>query len=117
MSVAVMVVLIGTGSAWADLTDGLVAHWKLDGDANDSAGSNDGTLVNGPVWTAGQIDGALSFSNGVDYVDCGNDASLDITDAITVEAWIKPSEVNYNNSILAKGSNYWFSWDYSLESI
>ena len=45
MVVVVLVVLIGAGSAAADLTDGLVAHWKLDGDANDSAGSNDGPLL------------------------------------------------------------------------
>ena len=63
MAVAVLVVLIGGGSAWADLTDGLVAHWKLDDAtgtiAEDSAGSNDGTLVNGPIWTAGQIGGGV----------------------------------------------------------
>ncbi|RKY54763.1 MAG: hypothetical protein DRP89_04610, partial [Candidatus Neomarinimicrobiota bacterium] len=33
---------------------------------------------------------ALDFDGGNDYVDCGNDPSLDITDAITVEAWIYP---------------------------
>ena len=34
-------VLIVTGFAWADLTDGLAAHWKLDDDATDSTGTND----------------------------------------------------------------------------
>ena len=40
---AVMLVVISTSSAWADLTDGLVAHWKLDSDANDSAGNINNT--------------------------------------------------------------------------
>ncbi len=26
----IFMVLIGTGSAWADPTDGLVAHWEFD---------------------------------------------------------------------------------------
>ncbi len=90
MVVAIMVVLIGVGSAWADLTDGLVAHWKLDGDANDSAGSNDGTLVGDPCWVAGKIgDYALDFDGDGDYVDCGNGPSLNITEQITVSVWIK----------------------------
>ena len=76
-----MIVLIGTGSAWANLTDGLVSHWKLDGDANDSAGSNDGTIY-GATPTVGQIGGALEFDGSGDYVDCGNDDSLDMTDEI-----------------------------------
>ena len=41
MAVSVMAVLIVTGFAWADLTDGLAAHWKLDDDATDSTGTND----------------------------------------------------------------------------
>ena len=34
---------------------------------------------------------ALSFDGNDDYVDCGNDTSLDITDEITMEAWSKPA--------------------------
>ena len=30
MAVTGMVVLIACGSAWADLADGLIAHWPLD---------------------------------------------------------------------------------------
>lgn len=92
----------------------------------------DTDLAGGPRFLHGQIDmgayetsmtpdgfagTALDFDGVNDYVDCGNDASLDITDAITVEAWIKPDVVSHNNNILEKGNNYWLSWDYSLESI
>jgi len=104
-AVAVMVVLIGTGSAWADLTDGLVAHWKLDGDANDSAGSNDGTLVNGPVWTTGQIGGALDFDGTSDYVRIPDDDSISVGDQdYTICAWIKPDTLSsaYSSAIVSK---------------
>ena len=29
-----------------------------------------------------------------DYIDCGDDTSLDITSAITISMWIKPDAVN-----------------------
>ena len=55
-----------------DIPVGLVAHWTFDegeGDtAYDSAGTNYGTLVNGPQWTSGQINGALEFDGVDDYV-------------------------------------------------
>ncbi len=33
----------------------------------------------------------MSFDGSNDYVNCGNDESLNITDAITIEAWVKPA--------------------------
>ena len=55
---AIMTVLVGVSPTWADLTDSLITHWKLDETsgtiAEDSVGDNNGVLVNGPVWAAGQ---------------------------------------------------------------
>lgn len=45
--------------------------------------SNDGTNSGGTVESNG-----TTFDGGSDYVDAGNDSSLDITDAITIEAWV-----------------------------
>ncbi len=56
-----------------------------------TSNNNDGTLF-GPSFTAaGKIDGAYSFnSSEQDYIDIGQRASLnDISDAITLEAWVK----------------------------
>jgi hypothetical protein len=51
---------------------GMIAYWTLDepsgATAFDSVNGNDGTLVNGPVWTTGQVNGALSFDGTDDYV-------------------------------------------------
>ncbi len=73
----------------------IVAWWKLDETsgliAADSSGNgNDGTLTNmfGDEWTTGQVDGALEFDGADDNIDCGNDDSLNITDEITLSAWI-----------------------------
>jgi hypothetical protein len=57
--------------------------------AYDSVGDSDGQLMNGPMWTTGQIDGALSFDGVNDYVDCGSGPSN--YDNITVSAWMETS--------------------------
>jgi hypothetical protein len=78
-------------SDWLDtdtLAGGLVAHWKLDGDANDPVGGNHGTVYGNPVWTDGQFGGALDFDGNGDYVDCGNDSSLNLTNSLSISAWL-----------------------------
>jgi beta-lactamase regulating signal transducer with metallopeptidase domain len=71
---------------------GLVGHWSFDEGsgsiAYDSAGTNHGTLVNGPVWTTGPIGGALEFDGGDDYIEVPYDDSLAITDEITIGTWV-----------------------------
>jgi hypothetical protein len=77
-------------------TEGLISHWTLDEGvgsiAYDSAGDNDGTLVGDPVWTSGQIGGALDFDGAGDYVDLGNDSSLKPALPLTLSAWISFSQ-------------------------
>jgi hypothetical protein len=79
---------------------GPIAHWKFDEGSGttafDSAGNNHGTLIKGPQWTTGQINGALSFDGVDDYVDCGSDQSLDVTE-LTWSLWIKRAEITYSN--------------------
>jgi hypothetical protein len=65
--------------------------------ARDSSGNeNDGTIVGNPTWIAGVSGGGLEFhglgaaGGGGDYIDCGNDTSLDITGPISITLWIKP---------------------------
>jgi hypothetical protein len=57
----------------------IVAHWRLDNDATDSAGNIDGTLMNGAGFTTDAIVGthALSLeSPSSQYVDFGNPPGL-----------------------------------------
>jgi hypothetical protein len=78
------------------VTDGLVSFWSFDratisGDTvKDVWGNNDGTMVDTQV-VAGKINEGLEFSGSSSLVDIVIDPSLDITDAITIEAWIKLS--------------------------
>lgn len=75
-----------------------ISHWKMnDNAANttvvDSVGSNNGTAQQNTsaLHTTGKINGALTFNGTSDYVNCGNDSSLDITNAISISVWVKHS--------------------------
>ncbi|MHC4457061.1 MAG: LamG-like jellyroll fold domain-containing protein [Planctomycetota bacterium] len=78
------------------LEDGLVSHWTFDegegSTAYDSAGDNNGTLIGDANWTSGKIGGAIILDGNGDYVDCGNDSSLNVED-ITISAWINPDTI------------------------
>ena len=80
-----------------------------------SGNGNDGT-IHGAVATAGKIGQALSFDGTDDYVDCGSGYSLDITDALTIEAWVKFVDlVGWKTLIHGTttggwGAAYWFSF-------
>ena len=56
-----------------------VAHWRLDNDATDSVGGSDGTLMNGPEFTADAIVGSHALAldgTASQYVDFGNPQEL-----------------------------------------
>lgn len=55
-----------------------------------TSNNNDGTASNGVNQNAtGKIDGANSFDGVDDLVDYGSDNSLKMTDALTIELWVK----------------------------
>jgi hypothetical protein len=95
--VSFILVLSVSGSVCADL----VGHWKLDDGsgtvvADSSGNGNDGTIVGNPTWIPGIGGTALEFhglgipGGGGDYIDCGNDAILDITGPTSIALWIRP---------------------------
>jgi len=103
VSVIVLAMSLAAGVANADL----VAHWGLDGNANDSIGSSDGTVIGYPNWDTGRFGGALLF-DGDDYVMLPNESHFDITDEITVAAWIKVAAFDKQwQSIITKGDDSW----------
>lgn len=71
----------------------IAGSWLFDegkGDiAKDSSGNgNDGKLLDGPKWTDGKFGKALEFK-ATARVEIPHSKSLDITEKITVTAWIK----------------------------
>ncbi|MFH0924236.1 MAG: DUF2341 domain-containing protein [bacterium] len=77
-----------------DATCKMLLHMEeAAGTALDSSGNgNDATLTNGPTWTdSGKIDKGISFDGTNDTLNVIDSDSLDITSAITVELWVKPT--------------------------
>jgi len=92
---------------------GPIVHYKLDDGegvmAVDSADGLDGILMGDPQWSTGVFDGALDFDGDGDYVDCGtSDALNNLSDAITVSAWVSIRSVSTTwMSIVMKGETAW----------
>jgi len=104
---------VETGTLWRFNTGQLVALWSLDeGEGTtvtDSSGNqHTGVLKGDPTWTTGVIGGALEFDGDGDYVDLGTSPSFDITDRITVAAWIKVTSFDVDwQTIISKGDVAW----------
>lgn len=107
-----------SGALDRSLMNGLVGYWKFDGNADDASGNmnNGRTLGVTPVEDRiGNEDGAYRF-NGASYIEVPNSTSLrDVTDTITMTAWINPHEL-YNSWITVmqksdrKNCQYTLAW-------
>ena len=99
----------------ADLSSGLVVYWALDGDTTDSSGNgHDGTLVKNPEWVDAHFGEGLSLDGVDDGMNCEDDPALDITDSITVAAWLYTNSYSSWCSILLKSSNPLWTDGYGL---
>jgi len=79
----------GSGTTWTDLT----------------INNNSGSLINGPTFSFPN-GGSIVFNGTNNYVDCGNNSSLQITKG-TISAWIKTTSPGSSyRSIIAKQNNY-----------
>ncbi len=85
----------------------LVGWWKFDEGtgttARDISGyGNDGTFGGDPQWVAGRFGKALEFDGSDDFLDCGNDPSLDLT-MWTIAFWLNAAQNKDYNGFVIKG--------------
>jgi hypothetical protein len=75
----------------------------------DYSGNGYDGVVNGDyVGVTGRLDGAINFDGNGDFIDIGNAANLNITNKITVAAWIKTSSSSPEyQGIITKGNSSW----------
>jgi hypothetical protein len=97
----------GTHADKTQLESSLVGYWNFDEDSGDvasdlSGGKNDGA-ISGVSLTSGITGNALSFTGEKNsYVEIHDSASLGMTDAMTISAWINPDKVTSYDRIVAK---------------
>ncbi|MDI6858731.1 MAG: sialidase domain-containing protein, partial [Dehalococcoidia bacterium] len=85
--------------------DGLVGHWTMEEGSgttvfDSSPPANDGSLYGNATWAPGRVGSyALSLDGSGDYALVPDDSCLDITNAITLAAWVKPAKQDTQNLI------------------
>jgi len=98
-------------NAWYSIYVGYAVTTLMDSTSNHNDATSSGSMTSADQVT-GKIDGSLDFDGSDDELQCGNDASLQITTAVTIEAWVKrPSTAAIYAGVAGKcvatgGSNY-----------
>ncbi|PIZ48047.1 hypothetical protein COY32_00630, partial [candidate division WWE3 bacterium CG_4_10_14_0_2_um_filter_41_14] len=100
----------------SDPCDAPVAEWKMDENqgstVNDTSGNSNHGAITGATWNdAGCKEGSClgGFDDTSGYVDAGNGTSLNITDAITLEAWFKSGNTTSTTNTIIGRLN-WADW-------
>jgi len=92
-------------------TESLVAYWAMDEGAGttaaDSAGSNVGSIEGAVSWVDGHAGTAIELDGGLtSYVNCGASPVFDITEAVTLSAWVNASApAESHRPIIGKGDH------------
>ena len=107
---------IAAGDVWSFDTGKLVGWWKLDGDADDSSGSdNHGSVSGEPNWVAGRIGGAAQF-DGVD--DCvETDYAVDLP-TWTIALWVNSPAAPASEApagVVHREKNLQINWNHTSE--
>ncbi|RDB05902.1 LamG domain-containing protein [Runella aurantiaca] len=95
-------------------TNGLIASYSFNGNANDESGNGNNGTVYGATLVAnrfGQADKAYYFDGVSNYINCGNNSALAPTSGqpMSVSVWVKPSFITvdpYTRVICSKGVAY-----------
>ncbi|MBU3713940.1 MAG: T9SS type A sorting domain-containing protein, partial [Ferruginibacter sp.] len=116
----------GISSLPPSLTNGLVAYYPFNGNANDESGNGNNGTVNGATLTTdrfGNNNKAYSF-NGNSKITVAHSNSLNVGSEMTISIWVKQSTMgNTINYILQKGTGggctttgYYSAVDYGFGS-
>lgn len=74
--------------------DGLVAWWKADGNALDSAGTNNGVMVDTVAFADGISGQAFSFDGVTSFIEVPDSVKLDLTGPLTLECWLRLNKLD-----------------------
>ena len=109
-STAVVVTVSNAGG-----TTGLVAAYGFDEGSGtttaDQSGSGNVGTISGATWSsAGKFGKALSFNGTNSFVSVAGSSTLNLTNAMTIEAWVNPSSLTtsgWNTVVLKERPGYY----------
>jgi hypothetical protein len=93
--VAALVLSTFSSSRAAPPSSGLVAWWRADGNANDSAGSHNGVLLNGMGFTAGISGQAFLGGAANQKVMVPDSPDFQLTSSLSIGMWVNASGNSY----------------------
>jgi|GEM_PF-1149083 len=99
-------------STFIDFDNSLVSWWRMDdvnasGDPTDYTGRNNGSLIgNALINASGKLGHATYFDGTGDYVNVGQDSSLNFSEEVTISTWIKRPAITSNSGLNAIVSRY-----------
>ena len=105
---------VSSGSACTPPPANMVSWWPGDGNANDIQGSNNGALQNGATFGTGKVGQAFSFDGMDDFVDVQPNSNLDLRGALSIDAWVNPSNLSGDRGIVEKTVGGGVNTQYSL---
>jgi hypothetical protein len=115
----VLTVLPPLVKAQSFLTNGLVAYYTFNGNANDNSGNgNNGTAFNGVSYVSSPLGSAASFNGNSQYISLPN--AITVNEDLSVTFWINTSDFNPNGFpfgeflISRDISGYAFDWNICL---
>jgi hypothetical protein len=119
-------VVTGTASRYGSMAgcmpppSDMVAWYPGDGNANDIVGGDHGTTHGGVTFPTGEVAQAFGFDGSSGYVSAPESPNLDVTNTITIDAWINPASAGNSQGlvfVMLKGDNccgntqsYGFGW-------
>jgi hypothetical protein len=94
---------------------GLVARYRFDGDAKDSAGTHHATLTGSPTYVAGKVGQALNMPLDIQYATVDYAADLAMN-TFTVAAWVNVADVDSSRGVLGTRIGGEYTFDLKVEA-
>ena len=80
-----------------NLEAGIVAHWRLDGNALDETGNHNGSIGGIPNWTSGKFGSAIDMDGTTNYIRVSDSSELTLGTG-TLAAWVNVRNLPENTS-------------------
>ena len=103
-----LTLLCSLQAARGDLTNGLVAYYPFNGNADDTSGNgNNGTVIAAVLTTdrLGNANSAYAFNGSTSLITVPDAPSLRVTNDITVSCWVNFSQTNKGVKLVGKGGD------------